>query len=249
MKTGLLTDVALTEAEEIASRGFASPAVTIEPTRDFRVKATVTNTGGAAATYQLSVQAKGPISYLRMPTAFSLAKGASVNTQTDFLLTYFQLTEWEPGTYNIVVELLDSPTGKVLDTVTLPGELVISGAPAPTSKLTSVSAPASAAPGQEISIQVSWIAAVRAYISIMLLEPPGYTSYESYTSSVVFAPGTYTQTLKLTVQPANVTGTNRLWIVLVSEAGAYLDEQEKDISITGPTGVSGKLSSVSVAAL
>ena len=223
----------------------------ISADRDFRVRYTITNTGAIRATYWALVGVAGPVTYERLPPSVTLDPGQSIAQDADFLRTAFEIGAWAPGTYNIDVTLYDAATNRLLDEVFLPGELVVSVvAPPPTGgQIASVSAPASVAAGQPLTVQVAWSAGVRAYITVALMEPPGYSDYVSFTSTPVLDPGSYSQGLTFTVQPGNAVGANRLRVDLVSEAGAYLAEQVRDIEVTGPTGAPGRSAEVSVAAL
>jgi len=137
----MLKDYSVLEvAGEIARKGFAAPAVTIRADQDFRVNFTVNNTGQVAFTASLEAQAVGPIyTYSAKAMDTPVDPGATFTRNVVFLRSSFGVASWTPGTYNIVVILRDAASQKVLDQVSLPGELIISAQAALAGKLSGVS--------------------------------------------------------------------------------------------------------------
>jgi hypothetical protein len=130
----------LEQAGRIARRAFAAPATTVRADQDFRVNFTVTNTGQVAFTASVEAQAVGPAyTYTFKAMDTPVDPGTSFTRNVVFLRSNFGLASWTPGIYNIVVILRDAATGKELDRVSLPGELIISGAAAAAGKLSGVS--------------------------------------------------------------------------------------------------------------
>lgn len=130
----------LEAAGEIAQKKFAAPATTIRSDQDFRVNFTVTNTGQVAFTASVEAQAVGPAytySAKAMDTPVDPAQSFTRNVV--FLRSSFGIASWTPGTYGIVVILRDAATQKVLDQMSLPGELIISAPAVAAGKLSGVS--------------------------------------------------------------------------------------------------------------
>ncbi|MFH1764172.1 MAG: hypothetical protein ABIF09_08275 [Gemmatimonadota bacterium] len=130
----------LEAAGEIARRGFAAPAVTVRADQDFRVNFTVNNTGQVPFTASVEAQAVGPAyTYSAKAIDTPVDPGQSFTRNVVFLRSNFGVASWTAGTYNVVVILRDAATQKVLDQVSLPGELIISAPAVAAGKLSGVS--------------------------------------------------------------------------------------------------------------
>ena len=137
---GEIRDLALDQAERIASLGFGSPAVTIRADQDFRVNFTVTNTGGVDFTASVEAQAIGPArTFSARAIDTPVAKGQSFSRNVVFLRSNFGIAAWDPGAFNLKVILRNAANNAVLDTVDLPGELIISAPAGAAGKLSGVS--------------------------------------------------------------------------------------------------------------
>ena len=130
----------LEQAGEIARRGFTAAAATVRADQDFRVNFTVNNTGQVPFTASVEAQAVGPAyTYSAKAMDTPVDPGQSFTRNVVFLRSSFGVASWTPGIYNVVVILRDAATQKVLDQVSLPGELIISAQAAPAGKLSGVS--------------------------------------------------------------------------------------------------------------
>ncbi len=139
MRQGEIRNLALEQAEGIAQRGFGSPAVTLRADQDFRVNFTVNNTGQVAFTASVEAQAVGPAyTYSAKAMDTPVDPGQSFTRNVVFLRSNFGVAAWTPGTYGIVAILRDAATQKVLDQVSLPAELIISGPAVAAGKLSAV---------------------------------------------------------------------------------------------------------------
>ena len=105
----------------------------------------------------------------------------------------------------------------------------------PTGQVTSVGFPygASVYEGSILYVDVAWRATVRHWVALDLMAPPDYTVAVAGTSTVVLAPGTYSQRLNFAI-PTAAPGTYRLRVTLVSESGQYLDTKYDPVQVLEP---------------
>ncbi|KKK48410.1 hypothetical protein LCGC14_3145390, partial [marine sediment metagenome] len=104
----------------------------------------------------------------------------------------------------------------------------------PPGAIESLLVPTSVEAGDLLIVRVRWRTNVPAWVTASLMEPPNFTSFRSATSTQIRAAGSYSDDLRITVDPSNADGGNRLRVSLVSEAGETLAEETAPVTVEYP---------------
>jgi len=248
----------LPEGLSLGDLTVATPTVTpntVEPGGNITIQVPFTNMGPVAVPVSIDsflMDSGGRVALMVPRDIFTPQLEMGVTRTSTLTIP----TDMPGGSYGLLIMAVDANTGVLLIQQTFPSmltvvipevappppppppppaeEVVELEPPAPTASIDSLSVQGSVDLGGPLWVRVAWRSSVPAYVAADLMEPPDFTGYKSAASSEMRAAGSYSDELRIPVDPGNAEGNNRLRVSVASEAGVILDRRTTMVAVVSP---------------
>lgn len=239
----------------------ATPTVTpnmVAPGGDIAIRVPFTNVGQVAAPVYINtfiMDSRGNLALVVPQDIVATEMGLEITRSYTLAIP----TDMPGGSYGVLVVVVDVNTGKSIIDQTFPNLLTVVAPevapppppptptptpptppppppepPAPTGSIDSLTVQGSVDLGGPLWVRVAWRSSVPAYVAADLMEPPDFTGYKSAASTEMRAAGSYSDELRIPVDPGNAEGDNSLRVSVASEDGVILDRRITTVTVVSP---------------